>query len=79
MWCAPIQPHVDWNFVMLYFCFQFIQKDLTELYNKDPDLLFQKAFALVKYNPKKMKKWVGIIDLCSWQGSFIIITDQLNM
>ncbi|XP_076817156.1 EVI5-like protein isoform X1 [Clavelina lepadiformis] len=33
-----------------------IQKDLSEYYNKAPDLLFQRAYALVRYNPKKMKK-----------------------
>lgn len=33
-----------------------ILKTLPEFYNRDPDLLFSKAYTLVKYNPKKMKK-----------------------
>nr|XP_039252966.1 EVI5-like protein isoform X1 [Styela clava] len=33
-----------------------ILKTLPEFYNRDPDLLFNKAYTLVKYNPKKMKK-----------------------
>ncbi|XP_078491284.1 EVI5-like protein [Ciona intestinalis] len=33
-----------------------ITKDLPSFYNKDPNLLFQRAFALVKYNPKKVKR-----------------------
>nr|CAB3243940.1 EVI5-like protein [Phallusia mammillata] len=35
---------------------KLIQKELPEFYNKDPDLLFQKGYLLVRYNAKKMKK-----------------------
>uniref|UniRef100_H2XPW5 Rab-GAP TBC domain-containing protein n=1 Tax=Ciona intestinalis TaxID=7719 RepID=H2XPW5_CIOIN len=35
---------------------KLITKDLPNFYNKDPNLLFQRAFALVKYNPKKVKR-----------------------
>jgi len=34
----------------------FVQKDLPVYYNKNPDVLFEKAYKLVKYNSKKMRK-----------------------
>jgi len=34
----------------------FVQKECPQRYNEHPDLLFEKAYSLVRYNPKKMKK-----------------------
>lgn len=42
-----------------YFClfkFQYFQKDLPEIVERDPEYLFNLAFSM-KINTKQMKKW----------------------
>jgi len=36
---------------------RLVHKEVPIYYNSNQDVLFEKAYKLVKYNPKKMKKW----------------------